>query len=98
MTSDSTTNPARPAGPSVWRLLAAVGFVLGTTAYTVQAFVESTAALEPVAFTLPQVLPQEALEPACADHYEITFASDGTYLFEVGAVPLQCEVQGTTEG
>lgn len=76
----TATNPAsngpgvRTQGPAAWRLLAAVGFVLGATAFTVQAFVASTSAHAAVTTPAPDPAPECALDQACAP-FEVTQAS-----------------------
>lgn len=98
MTTVQTTAESHSQAPSAWRLLAAVGFVLGATAFTVQAFVQSTAGAQPGPDYAVQELEPQVFAPCAERPIELTFATNGSYLLEVGAL-APCELGvASTEG
>lgn len=78
MTTATTTAPdssgVRSQGPAAWRLLAAVGFVLGATAFTVQAFVASTSAHAAAPTPVLDPAPECAVQGTCTP-FEVTHAA-----------------------
>lgn len=92
MTTAPTAVQSALQGSSAWRLLAAVGLVLGATAFTVQSFVQSTGgeAKDPGQAADGDADP--ALELRTERPFELTLATERREPIEIDALPLQpCE-------
>ena len=83
MTTASETAQPASQGSSAWRLLAAVGLVLGATAFTVQSFVQSTGGegSGPDRAAQQDTLPE--LEPCSERPLELTLVTEGAELGDI---------------
>ena len=92
MTTASTAVQPALQGSSAWRLIVAVGLVLGATAFTVRSFVQSTGDESSGPGQAAGSDADPALEPCVERPFELTFATERHELVEIEALPLQpCE-------
>ena len=92
MTTAPTAVQSALQGSSAWRLLAAVGLVLGATAFTVQSFVQSTGGEGSGPGQAAESDTDPAVELCTQRPFELTLATERLELIEVDALRLQpCE-------
>ncbi len=95
MTTASTAAQSALQGSSAWRLIVAVGLVLGATAFTVQSFVQSTGGEGGGPGQAAESDADPALELCTERPFELTLATERLErleLVEIDAIPLQpCE-------
>ena len=92
MTSASTAVQSALQGSSAWRLIVAVGLVLGATAFTVGSFVQSTGDEGSGPGQAAESDADPALELCVERPTELTFVTERHELNEIDALPLQpCE-------
>ena len=99
MTTASTAAQPTSQGHSAWRLLAAVGLVLGATAFTVRSFVQSTGGEGSRPDQAAHGDPGTGLEASFERPLELTFAIEERQPAEIDALPLvPCELGSAGAG